>query len=243
MIPYLTSFCEEKIKSYKKYISPAELGEFKIKYSEEEYFDGYLYEKKEKIQESPIELFQGDTLWMRISPHEIQGCYESIKRAKGKVGVLGLGLGYFTQEILKKDEVTEVVVYELYNEVIELYKRNFGDNPKLRIVQGDGFKAEAEEFDFFFTDIYQYNLTLDVVNDYKELNNLHKIDEYSFWAIEHFLLSCPLHELVWVYIPENWMEMSQDLFIKFSQSDYLEDFVQIKEDTALQILHEFNKIL
>lgn len=243
MIPYSINFCEEKIKDYKKYISPTQLGEFTIKYSNENMFDGYLYNEKERLSESPIELYQGEELWMRISPHEIQGCFESIKRARGKVGVIGLGLGYFTEEVLKKDDVTEVVVYEISQEIIDLYKNNFGENSKLRIVQGDGFKAEGEEFDFFFVDIYQYNISLDVVEHYELLNNLHKIEEYSFWAVEYFLLSCPLHELAWVFIPENWMDMSQALFIKFSQSKYLEKFVAINEEKALEILHAFNKIL
>lgn len=243
MIPYSINYCEEKIKDYKKYISPARLGEFTINYSNDEMFDGYLYDEKEKVEEGPIELYQGDNLWMRISPHEIQGCFESVKRAGGKVGVIGLGLGYFTQEVLKKDCVTEVVVYEISEEIIELYIKNFGENPKLRIVHGDGFKAKGESFDFFFVDIYQYNISLDVVKHYKLLNEIHKIEEYSFWAVEYFLLSCPLHELAWVFIPENWMDMSQALFIKFSQSKYLEKFVPIKEEKALEILHEFNKIL
>ena len=243
MIPYSINFCEEKIKEYKKKIFPVELGEFTIKYSINNMFDGYLYDDRERLEERPIELYQENELWMRISPHEIQGCFESIKRATGKVGVIGLGLGYFTEEVLKKEDVTEVVVYEISEEIIALYKSNFGENPKLRIVHGDGFEAEGEEFDFFFVDIYQYNITVDVVKHYILLNKLHKIEEYSFWAVEYFLLSCPLHELAWVYIPENWMDMSQALFIKFSQSKYLEKFVPIKEDKALEILHEFSKVL
>ncbi len=87
-------------------------------------------------------------LWMRISPHEIQGAFESIKRAKGKVGVLGLGLGYFVQEIAKSDQVTEIVVYEMSEEIIDLYLENFRENSKIRIVKGDGFKAERKTLTF-----------------------------------------------------------------------------------------------
>ena len=37
-------------------------------------------------------------------------CY---KMAKGKVGVVGLGLGYAVEEMAKKPEVEEITVYEI----------------------------------------------------------------------------------------------------------------------------------
>ena len=109
MVPYNIDYCEEKIKEYKNKIKENKKGDFIIRYSEGKEFDGYLYEHKQSLKESPIELYEGEKLWMRISPHEIQGAFEGIKRAKGKVGVLGLGLGYFVQEIAKSDQVREML--------------------------------------------------------------------------------------------------------------------------------------
>ena len=157
MVPYNIDYCEEKIKEYKNKIKENKKGDFIIRYSEGKEFDGYLYEHKQSLKESPIELYEGEKLWMRISPHEIQGAFEGIKRAKGKVGVLGLGLGYFVQEIAKSDQVREIVVYEMSEEIIDLYLENFGENPKIRIVKGDGFKAKRENFDFFYVDIMNIN--------------------------------------------------------------------------------------
>ena len=48
---------------------------------------------------------------MRLTPLEIEGSYFAIERAKGKVGIVGLGLGYVAQEMAKKEEVDEVIVY------------------------------------------------------------------------------------------------------------------------------------
>ncbi len=45
--------------------------------------------------------------------------------AKGKVGVVGLGLGYVVEEMAKKPEVEEITVYEISKEIIELYYENF----------------------------------------------------------------------------------------------------------------------
>ncbi|MGG5460792.1 hypothetical protein [Clostridium sp. B9] len=243
MIPYALNYCEEKIKEYKQKIKENQKGNFIIKYSNQKEFDGYLYENKEKMNEAPIELFEGDKLWMRISPHEIQGAYESIKRAKGKVGVLGLGLGYFVQEISKKEEVEQIVVYEMSEEIIELYLENFGENTKIKIVKGDGFKAQKESFDFFYSDIYEYKISTKVVDDYVKLAELHDIKEYSFFGVEAFILSCPTSEIIWVYILEEWMDMAKDLFTRFNHSKYIEYFSPIKESEVLVVLKEFGKVL
>ncbi len=243
MIPYALNYCEDKIKEYKEKIKENKKGDFIIKYSDKKHFDGYLYENEEVVSEAPIELFEGDKLWMRISPHEIQGAYESIKRAKGRVGVLGLGLGYFVQEICKKENVEEVLVYETSEEIIDLYLENFGENPKIKIIKGDGFKAKKESFDFFYSDIYEYKITKKVVEDYVKLTNLHNIKEYSFFGVENFILSCPTSEIIWVYILEEWMDMAKDLFTRFNHSKYIEDFSPIKEDEVLVVLKEFGKVL
>lgn len=243
MVPYALEFCEDKIKEYRNIIKENKRGNFVIKYSDKNFFDGYLYEYKEEIDESPIELLSGDKLWMRISPHEIQGAYESIKRARGKVGVLGLGLGYFVQEIAKKEEVSEIIVYEMSKEVIDLYLENFGENKKITIIQGDGFKAKGESFDFFYSDIYKYTLSKDIVDDYIKLTKLHEIKEYSFFGMELFILSCPTSELVWVYILEEWMDMAKDLFTRFNHSKYIEYFAAYNQEIVLEILKEFGKVL
>lgn len=243
MVPYHKDYYIEKIKEYNNEIKPGVNGSFSIGYTEKDYsFDGYLYENKEVIEEKVVELKEGDKLWMRISPHEVQGCFESIKRAKGRVGVVGLGLGYFTQEVLKKSEVTEVIVYEISNEIIELYKKNFGEHKKLNIVAGDAFNAYKQEFDFFFVDIYEYELRPQVVDDYVKFNNLHNIKEYSFWGLEHFLLSCPIDKIVWVYIPEEWMDMARDLYDRFNEAGYVKYFSPVDEELAIEILEKFKGV-
>lgn len=244
MIPFHKDYYIQKMKEYNSKIEPIVIGNFSVKYNKNlKTFDGYLYENKEYIDEKVIELKQGSNLWMRISPHEIQGCFESVKRAKGRVGVVGLGLGYFTEEVLKKKEVSEVIVYELSEEVIEIYNKNFGQNSKLTIIHGDAFNAKREKFDFFFVDIYEYNLRDTVVEHYVRFNEIHNIEEYSFWGVEHFLLSCPTEELVWVYIPEHWMDMAKDLFGRFNDAGYVEYFIAIEEDKAADILNKFKEVL
>ena len=127
--------------------------------------------------------------------------------------------------------------------VIDLYNKNFKSNDKIKIINCDAFKAESETFDFFYVDIYDYKLSLDVVEDYKKFNELHEIEEYSFFGMEHFLLSCSYTEIVWVYIPENWMESSRKAFESIQESNLLDYYEKLDENLVSQVLEEFKIVL
>lgn len=245
MQPYDEKFILQGIEEYNSKIKINEVGQYKIIKRDglKGIIDGYLYEKEGEIKAVIPELVGEETVWMRIGPKEIEGCYEFIKNAKGKVGILGLGLGYVVQELLKKKDVKKIVVYEISRDVIDLYYSNFKKNPRVKIIYGDAFKAKGEEFDYFFTDIYQYKLSMKVVEDYKKLINIHQIQEYCFFGMEHFLLSCRYEEIVWVYIPELWMDMAKDISTKLSKSGYINYYKQINEEMASNILAGFKEIL
>lgn len=180
---------------------------------------------------------------MRLTPLEIQASYFAIKMARGKVGVVGLGLGYVVEEMAKKAEVEEVVVYEISQDVIDLYYSNFKENPKIKVICCDALEAESKEFDFFYVDIYEYKLTSQIVDDYKKFNEIHNIEDYSFFGMEHFLLSCSYTEIVWVYIPENWMESSRKAFEAIQESNLLEYYEKLDEKLVSQVLEEFKIVL
>lgn len=246
MKPFCEKFIIDKIREYDLKIDSGVVGNFEIlkRDSLEGEIEGYLYSKEGKIN-GPISELLGvnKRVWMRLSPKEIEGTYETIKSAKGKVGIVGLGLGYTVQEIAKKPEVSNVIVYEISEDVVELYKRNFGENPKIQIILGDAFKANANDFDLFFVDIYEYKLSMQVVEDYVAFNKLHTIKEYSFFGIEHFLLSCSYEEIVWVFIPENWMDMSRDIADKLNESGYIKYYVPLDEKKVSEVLSSFKKVL
>ena len=134
MIPYNKEFIIDKIKEYEDKIDSGAIGGFEIlkRDSLNGKVEGYLYTKYDNIT-GPIPELIGENkrVWMRLSPKEIEGSYEFIKFATGKVGIVGLGLGYVAQELAKKQDVEKVVVYEISEDVVELYKRNFGENEKI----------------------------------------------------------------------------------------------------------------
>lgn len=244
MKPYETEFVKDKIKEYNSLIKDNNINGFAI--NKEENFKtktGYMYEKEIDLGLDIINLeYKGNSL-MKISNIEIESSYMFIKYAKGKVGIVGLGLGYVVNELLKKKEVEKVIVYEKEKEVIDLYNLTFKEDKRLKIINEDAYKAKKDKFDYFFVDIYNYKLSNQVVEDYKTFNKLHDITEYLFWGIEHFLLSCRYEEIVWVYIPELWMTISKDIFTSFQEAGLLNCYKQLDEDLVSNILKKFKEIL
>ena len=243
MRPYEERFIKQTINRYNKLISESESGQYSIVKSKEESLSGYLYEEEKNKNLDIIKLFNDDKLIMELTPKEIEGYFEIIKNAKGKIGIVGLGLGYLAEELANKKEVTEVVVYEISSSVIELYKRNFKNRRKIKILNEDAYKAERQKFDFFFVDIYNEKLVEECANDYKIFNEIHDIEEYSFWGMEHFLLSCRYEEIVWVFIPEIWMDMTNDLARILDESGYMESYKPLEPKHVSNILEKFKVIL
>lgn len=245
MKPYDFEYIKSKINEYNCLISAKKIGSFEIKNIKNpgEYIDGYMYRKKGNLDVSILELHGPDNIWMRISPMEIESSYMFIKYAKGVVGVVGLGLGYVVQELAKKEEVKKVVVYEKEKDIIDLYYSSFKENNKIEIINEDAFKAKGEKFDYFYVDIYEYKLHTKVVEDFKTFNNLHNIEEYFFWGLEHFLLSCRYEEIVWVYVPELWMDISKKIFVALQESDLLKHYNQLDETLVSEVLSKFKVVL
>ncbi|NFL35067.1 hypothetical protein FDB64_08240 [Clostridium botulinum] len=245
MKPYSKDFIIKEVQEYNSLINECTLDCYSIKKNSSKgiRLQGYMYENTQEYDLPIIQLLKDDKSLMRLTPKEIESSYQAIKFAKGKVGIVGLGLGYVVDKIAKKSNVNEVIVYEISEEVIEMYRENFGINNKIKIIHGDAFKAKSEKFDFFYVDIYEYKLDAKVVKDYNAFNNLHEIEEYSFWGMEHFLLSCNYEEVLWVYIPEKWIEMSKNLYVSLDTSGYIKNYKQLEEDKVRDVLKEFKKIL
>ncbi len=245
MKPYDINYVKQKVDEYNKCISLARVGNFEIKRfnNSSEYIDGYMYRKKGRINTNVLELHGPNNIWMRISPMEIESSYMFIKYAEGKVGVVGLGLGYVVQELAKKSNVEEIIVFEKERDIIELYYLNFEENKKIKIINKDAFEADSNEFDYFYVDIYEYKLQPRVVDDYIKFNKLHNIKEYLFWGMEHFLLSCKYEEIVWVYIPELWMEISKNIFIALQEENLLSFYKQLDEKLVSEVLNKFKDVL
>ena len=145
--PFDKEYVLDKIEEYNKKIKSNKVGDYEIKSVDglQGVIQGYLHSKEDNYDINILELHAPNHVWMRLTPLEIQGAYFAIKMAKGKVGVVGLGLGYVVEEMAKKPEVEEITVYEISKEIIELYYENFPKNSKINIICCDAYNAERKE--------------------------------------------------------------------------------------------------
>ncbi len=243
MKPYNDDFIINQMGKYLNLIKEQKNDEYSVTINKIKSDQGYMYIKESVQETDEIVLQKNDKIIMKLNEKEIQGTYNMTKNAYGDVGIVGLGLGYSVQELLNNPKVNSIIVYELSNQIIEIYKNNFADNSKITIIQGDAFKAQPKKFDTFFSDIYTYELNNRVVEDYKKFNELHEIEEYYFWGMEHFLLSCAYDDLLWIYIPENWVQSSKALYEAIGMSGKLERYYQLDPDKVRKILMAFKEIL
>jgi hypothetical protein len=245
MKPYNRNFVFQEIKKYNDLINQGTCGDYKIVKGtmKKEDLQGYMYENNGEYDINIIQLNKKDVILMKLTPKEIESSYEAISFANGKVGVVGLGIGYEVQEIAIKPKVKEVIVYEESDEIIDLYIQNFKHNDKIKIIKCNPLKAKKEKFDFFYVATYRNELTSKVVDDYINFNKLHEIEEYAFKGLEHFLLSCKYEDIVWVYIPESWISMSKKAYEALDASGYIKSYKPLDEEKVRKLLLQFKEVL
>ena len=150
---------------------------------------GYMYVEKRRtpLRNVPVMRLDGQ-VWMSLTPMEVQSSFMAIHLARGRVGTAGLGLGYFVQRVLDKPEVDHVIVYELRQEVLDLYVRTFGPHPKLELHHANARLLEGDHWDFFYADIYRHLLTPQAIGDMAALCSANRIGRYHWWSIEQAVL-------------------------------------------------------
>lgn len=135
--------------------------------------------------ESP-RLYIDKKLWMSITFMEIQSHWVPIRKAKGKIATIGLGMGYFTLRSIEKSEVKSIDVYEIEPKVVEYFKKNFSDRKgfdKINFIVGDARKKmKKKEYDFVFSDIYPSLLPDEIITDAKLFRKNNKIKTYYPWG-------------------------------------------------------------
>jgi len=86
-------------------------------------------------------------VWMGLTPAEMLTQRSGIRMAKGKVLIGGLGLGWFLEEVCKKDEVEEVVLVERSQELLDWYGyRLCQAQPKVKDVICNDVYAVVDRF-------------------------------------------------------------------------------------------------
>ena len=92
--------------------------------------------------------------FMNDGPEEHADLLPLLEHARGRVLILGLGLGLELAELLPLPAVERVVVVEVFRDVIDLIGPRWA-SPKLEILEGNAFSYEpAGLFDAIWIDIW-----------------------------------------------------------------------------------------
>lgn len=98
-----------------------------------------------------------------------------VVNANGRVFVAGLGLGLIIKPLLDKESITEIVVVEKYQDVIDLVEPKL-KHPKLKVICADIFEykpAKGELFDTIYFDIWP-TISTENLGEMKTLSNKFK---------------------------------------------------------------------
>jgi hypothetical protein len=60
-------------------------------------------------------------VWMSLTPAEMISQRSGVRKAKGKVVIGGLGMGWFLRKVCEKEEVEEVIVVEKSHDLLDWY--------------------------------------------------------------------------------------------------------------------------
>lgn len=109
-----------------------------------------------------IALYENKSIWMLITPHEINTMKQAINASFGNVITFGLGLGYFAYMCSLKDNVSSVTIIEKNKKVIELFKQyilpQFKNFNKIKIICADALdyiNKDNQFYDYAFVDLYK----------------------------------------------------------------------------------------
>ena len=101
--------------------------------------------------------------WMSVCPSEIASMEEHFAYARGRVLVLGLGLGYYPYMIEDDPNVTQIVIVEVEREILDLFRTNilphFRHPEKIKLVKSDAIwyleNTKDGDYDVCFADIWE----------------------------------------------------------------------------------------
>jgi hypothetical protein len=123
---------------------------YNLRYMRDGYHFMRMYEGKY------VKLIVNGELMMSDTAMERKTNKGFIDKASGRVLIAGLGVGLVLKNICDKENVSEVVVIEKYQDVIDLVEP-FVSHPKLKIICADIFTydmAKTEKFDTIYFDIW-----------------------------------------------------------------------------------------
>ena len=108
-------------------------------------------------------IYEGGVPWVSVCPSEINSMTGDVPAARGRVLVLGLGLGYYAYRVSELSSVGSVTVVEINPKIAAIFREHilpqFPHAAKVTVVEADAFDYLASlrggEFDFCYADIWE----------------------------------------------------------------------------------------
>jgi len=128
--------------------------------------------------------------WMSLTPMELESHMPHIAAARGTVVVAGLGMGMYLYNILRKPEVTRVIVLERDKAVVKLLSHTaqfttWQGSSKLELVIGDAFNYRPDfPVDYLYADIWEFLGDERALPDTQILQANIQAKEVGFWGQE-----------------------------------------------------------
>lgn len=216
--------------------------------------DGYMGTRVDNKKEINIPIFTiNEQVWMSCTPMEMASHYVPIRKAKGKVGVGGLGMGYYILRIMNKKSVTNIDVYELNQDVINTFKNEFSNRDgfeKINFIQGDLFDNLIDtEYDFFYNDIYPQLGMEEAIEDMKNIvSNYKKIKVYHYWGYEFdffdairngsiFAVTKLFKDKVFLKVFNDWCEYTEKNYMQF-ENEFVKNLYNFQEENKSKLFDD-----
>ncbi|MBE6673773.1 MAG: hypothetical protein E7596_01550 [Ruminococcaceae bacterium] len=183
-------------------------------------------------------VFENGIEWMAIKPNEIETMKAPIEKARGRVLVYGLGIGYFAYMVSLKQEVESVTIVERDQNVINLFKQHilpqFPNKSKINIVKSDAFdyaksEMKAGNFNYVFTDLWHdVSDGVDLYVKMKKYEGTCPNSQFEYW-IEKSLLSSIRWSIfggIYTRVKAKSFNGTIEEIEKYLTDDYLKSFVK-----------------
>lgn len=183
-------------------------------------------------------VFENGVEWMAIKPNEIETMKQPIEKARGRVLVYGLGIGYFAYMVSQKQEVEGVTIVERDQNVINLFEKHilpqFPNKGKINIVKSDAFDYAENDmkkgsFNYVFTDLWHdVSDGVDLYVKMKKYEGTCPNSQFEYW-IEKSLLSSIRWSIfggIYTRVKAKSFNGTAEEIEKYLTDDYLKSFVK-----------------
>ncbi len=108
-------------------------------------------------------VYEGNMPWVSVCPSEIHSMTPDLEGVRGRVLVLGLGLGYYPYRLGENEGIGSITIVEKNPHILKLFRDQilpqFPHKNKIRTVLADAFdfleETENGAFDFCYADIWE----------------------------------------------------------------------------------------